>query len=592
MPHLATTSSASTSVFARFKRHNTGGIGTTSSGDAAAAATALASSPEKNRADLKLHRPRTASVSGPGGAVEWKGGKLVQHDQITKTQNSHRRDSSILSLTTTVADSAKEFGANVRRSVSLRSQSQSQRGSGSGSSFGNGNNTSISNPHSARVSGSGQHSTPLSAASAVEASEEEGKEKDKVDSTAAPTAAATTTTATATATATGTPTATASGPASAQPPPLRRKISLTAKGLTSKFKSTEALPSLQSPVYLQSVGAFSPPAFERGDPMLVSAPPSHPPPALGRKTSDQLRPGLQTQTSATRDISSSHGTGASLQQAASVPQSVSGGPLNPKTIYTTIQETSAKRMATIDYMRKLHEGDIFYFGTMHYSPAVLQSLPSMQTHKLGRRATNYFLLGYSLPLVLDVNSNTPMEFLRALSGLLAEFETYQTLCGFDASGNTVKNSRMGGMFKSSIRSTKGRRSSTAIAPSDLALDARQAELLGLTSHRDPQDLTSSINPTGHEFSFLMTPNIPFEPDFSTTLGTLCDSLIDTYAKLTELVSGPEHCTPLVGEAFSKADKAIRKILVANVMREFEETTRGGMKSEMAGLGKLTLGGLM
>lgn len=586
MPHLATTSSASTSVFARFKRHNTGGSGTTSSGDAAAAA--LASSPEKNRADLKLRRPRTASVSGPGGAVEWKGGKLVQHDQITKTQNSHRRDSSILSLTTTVADSAKEFGANVRRSVSLRSQSQSQRGSGSGSSFGNGNNTSSSTPHSsARVSGSGQHSTPLSAASAVEPSEEEWKERDKVDSTIAPTAAATTTTTTAT----GTPTATASGPASAQPP-LRRKISLTAKGLTSKFKSTEALPSLQSPVYLQSVGTFSPPALERGDPMLVSAPPSHPPPPLGRKMSDQLRPGLQTQTSATRDISSSHGTGASLQQAASVPQSVSGGPLNPNTIYTTIQETSAKRMATIDYMRKLHEGDIFYFGTMHYSPAVLQSLPSMQAHKLGRRATNYLLLGYSLPLVLDVNSNTPMEFLRALSGLLAEFETYQTLCGFDASGNTVKNSRMGGMFKSSIRSTKGRRSSTAIAPSDLALDPRQAELLGLTSHRDPQDLTSSINPTGHEFSFLMTPNIPFEPDFSTTLGTLCDSLIDTYAKLTELVSGPEHCTPLVGEAFSKADKAIRKILVANVMREFEETTRGGMKSEMTGLGKLTLGGLM
>lgn len=157
---------------------------------------------------------------------------------------------------------------------------------------------------------------------------------------------------------------------------------------------------------------------------------------------------------------------------------------------------------------------------------------------------------------------------------------------------------MGGMFKSGIRSSKGRRSSTAITPSDLASDARQAELLGLpvrdypSNPSSPSDMSSPINPTGHEFHFLMTPHIPFEPDFSTTLGTLCDTLIDTYGKLMELVSGPEHCSPLVGEAFSKADKAIRKILVANVVREFEETTRAGMKGEMAGLGKLTLGGLM
>jgi hypothetical protein len=37
---------------------------------------------------------------------------------------------------------------------------------------------------------------------------------------------------------------------------------------------------------------------------------------------------------------------------------------------------------------------------------------------------------------------------------------------------------------------------------------------------------------------------------------------------------------------------VRKILVANVMREFEETTRNGIKGEVAGLGKLVMGGLM
>ncbi|KAM3420744.1 hypothetical protein BST61_g3993 [Cercospora zeina] len=222
-------------------------------------------------------------------------------------------------------------------------------------------------------------------------------------------------------------------------------------------------------------------------------------------------------------------------------------------------------------------------------------MPSLQAYKLGRRATNYFLLGHSLPALLDLNSNTPLEYLRALIALLAEFETYQLLCGWDASGNVVKTGRMGGMFKGGIRSSKGRRSSTAIAPLDLSLETK-SDLLGI-AHKDanphsPADMSSAINPTGHEFQFLLTPHIPFEPDFSTTLGTLCDTLLDVYGKLMDLVSGPEHCNPTLSEAFSKADKGIRKIMVANVAREFEETTRAGVKSEIAGLGKLTLGGLM
>lgn len=342
MPQLANSSSASTSVFARFKRTNTGGSG----GNAAS----------KSRADLTL----TEEEEEGSGAVEWKGGKLVQHDQITKTQHSHRRDSSILSLTTTVTDSAKEFGANVKRSVSLRSSHRTS-GSTSGSSFGNKNNT--------RSPGSGQHFTPLSSASPVEHSDEEDR----------PTL----------------PPATAPLPSPSkqpQPPLLKRKISLTAKGLTSKFRSTEALPSLNSPVYLQNVGAISPPAIERSDSMLVSSQPTHAP--LSRKTSDQNRPGLQSQNSYSRDISSSHGGSngtASLQQVPSLPQGGPLNPLNPASIYQTIQETSSKRIATIDYMRKLHEGDIFYFGTIHYSQSSLQSMPSLQAHKLGRRATNYFL---------------------------------------------------------------------------------------------------------------------------------------------------------------------------------------------------------
>ena len=37
---------------------------------------------------------------------------------------------------------------------------------------------------------------------------------------------------------------------------------------------------------------------------------------------------------------------------------------------------------------------------------------------------------------------------------------------------------------------------------------------------------------------------------------------------------------------------IRKIIVQGVVKEFEESSRSGVKSEVAGVGKVVLGGLM
>ena len=255
-------------------------------------------------------------------------------------------------------------------------------------------------------------------------------------------------------------------------------------------------------------------------------------------------------------------------------------------------------MATIEYLRRIHEGDIFYFGTLHYPTASLSSLPSLNPYKLGRRATNYWILGYSLPVLLDMNSNTPLEYLKALGGLLQEFETYQSLSGLDASGSSLSRGRVGQMFKSGIglgnRAGKGRRSSTVT--DNISIDPQNATLLGLqrsgTDASSPQETSSPINPTGHEFTYLLTPHLPFEPDFMTTLATLCDTLVDAYSKLLELVPGPDACAQGVGEAFTKADKSIRKILISNVVREFEDHTRSGVKGEVAGLGKLVFGGLM
>jgi hypothetical protein len=126
-------------------------------------------------------------------------------------------------------------------------------------------------------------------------------------------------------------------------------------------------------------------------------------------------------------------------------------------------------------------------------------------------------------------------------------------------------------------------------------------------HHEP---STPIIPPNLEFTHLLTPHLPFEPDFATTLATLCDALCDCYARLAALIATPEDAAGGVSEAFFKADKMLRKVLVGHVVKELEEMVRGGggvgagggkadpnagaggIKGEIAGLGKVVMGGLM
>jgi hypothetical protein len=97
---------------------------------------------------------------------------------------------------------------------------------------------------------------------------------------------------------------------------------------------------------------------------------------------------------------------------------------------------------------------------------------------------------------------------------------------------------------------------------------------------------------GEEYTYLLTPSLPFDPDFYETFATLCDVLIDCYTRLMGLIASPKDCGPHIAEMFTKADARIRKIIVQGVVKEFEESSRGGVKSEVAGIGTVVLGGLM
>jgi hypothetical protein len=229
-------------------------------------------------------------------------------------------------------------------------------------------------------------------------------------------------------------------------------------------------------------------------------------------------------------------------------------------------------------------------------------MPYFDSRKLARRATNYLLLGLSLPPILDLNSYNAYDFLRALNSLLAEFESYQQMHPPDGSiSSSLSRARLPQMFKRATGSTsgKGRRTSSA------------AEI-GLPMSNDTHDLksaTGSISTVsgassttflssesellpGEEYTHLLTPSLPFDPDFYETFATLCDVLIDCYTKLMSLIASPKDCGPHIAELFTKTDARVRKIIVQGVVKEFEDSSRSGVKGEVAGVGKVVLGGLM
>lgn len=158
------------------------------------------------------------------------------------------------------------------------------------------------------------------------------------------------------------------------------------------------------------------------------------------------------------------------------------------------------------------------------------------------------------------------------------------------------------MFKRAahVTSSKGRRASSA---TDIGLplntsDAADSKVMAVGGPLVGLSSTSSFPVNDHEllpgeeYAHLITPSLPFDPDFFETFSTLCDVLIDCYTRIMSLVPSPSLCVPGVSETFIKADAKLRKIIVAGIVKDFEEASRGGAKSEITSISKVVLGGLM
>jgi hypothetical protein len=246
---------------------------------------------------------------------------------------------------------------------------------------------------------------------------------------------------------------------------------------------------------------------------------------------------------------------------------------------------------------------VYWFNTIHYSKTDITNLSYFDSRKLSRRAVNYLLLGLSLPAILDVNS-TPVDYLRALNSLLLEFETFQQIHPPDGqSASNLVRARIPQMFKRATAVNKGRRPSVAndIGPPMQLSDGSDAKSItgslasAVTAASSVSSLPSTENPEllpGEEYTYLVTPSLPFEPDYFETFATLCDVLIDCYTRLISLITSPAVCSSVLDELFAKADSRLRKVIVAGVVREFEDSSRSGAKNELAGVSRVVLGGLM
>ncbi|KAF5012135.1 hypothetical protein FDECE_1784 [Fusarium decemcellulare] len=256
-----------------------------------------------------------------------------------------------------------------------------------------------------------------------------------------------------------------------------------------------------------------------------------------------------------------------------------------------VTDLANKRISTLDYLRKAHEGRVYWFKTYLFEKPDLSRMPSFDTRKLGRKATNYLLLGLSLPTVVDLYSSTALEFLRSLNTLLSEFDSFQQLHGDSSTAASLTRARLPSMFRRP--GGKSRRSTSA---ADMHPMADEMAPMPAAGGPAPAVMNFAASETdllpGEEYTHLLTPSLPFDPDYFETFATLCDVLIDCYTRFLALVPSPRECSAPVAELFTKADSRVRKIIVQGIVREFEDQTRTHVKTEVASIGKVVLSGLM
>ncbi|KAK6535225.1 hypothetical protein TWF694_001693 [Orbilia ellipsospora] len=392
--------------------------------------------------------------------------------------------------------------------------------------------------------------------------------------------------------------------------PVPAPSAYTLQGLKSRLSTRQKSKGKRS--FTSSVSHIRPD-------VSVSPPPKAPTPSLLQVNGRPNQPVLKTQKSVDSAMlfnSAGNGTvksfspaltnGAQVAPTAPVAAAVlpPAAP-HPPSMYDTVHEIAEKRINTLDYLRRAHEGRVYWYNTVQFTREDLPRRVQPDQRRLSKRATTFFVLGQSIPSVLDLVTSNPMEYLKALNSLLTEFDAYQAT--HDGTSSSSASKGMGRVKLWSTRNSgqKVRRGSSAAQGGIdglyhfTAMDALEKSRTGSFMHHNPLHIpvtghTSSNGDDagGDDYSHLVHSSLPFEPDYYETFATLCDVLIDAYSRVLTLINSPAACSVSVGDSFIKADAKIRKTVLSTVIREFEDASRTSIKSEIVSLAKNVLGSLV
>ncbi|TGZ85274.1 hypothetical protein EX30DRAFT_337656 [Ascodesmis nigricans] len=352
-----------------------------------------------------------------------------------------------------------------------------------------------------------------------------------------------------------------------------------------------------------------------------------------------------------------HGGGATPQSSSSLPTSSSGQtvvasmnavttlplpPPSPHAHYQSVHDICTKRIATLDYLRRAHEGRVFWFNTHLIPRQDLSRILHSDTKKLYKRAANLFILGNSLPNILEIGgpggggAPAALEFMKAWYQLLQEYETYIALPpgrreGRSHAGSVSMGSGSGSGMSMGMHSGSAAAAAAGAVKLKTLFSRRQGSRRGSTAASDFERARSgSVPGTGvmpmpslsddpmplslggmggsgasgaavlaaasgqqqEEYMYLSTATAAFQVDFFEVFATLCDVLIEVYSKVLKLVDTPQSCGQGVGEGFVKADGKVKRLVVGVTVREWEDAVRTGVKREIVGIGREVLGGMM
>lgn len=237
---------------------------------------------------------------------------------------------------------------------------------------------------------------------------------------------------------------------------------------------------------------------------------------------------------------------------------------------------------------------MYWFNTLLLNKSELHPTPNSDSRKITRRATNYLLLGLSLTSITDLYSSNPTEYLKTFNALMSEFESFQQSHRLEGiSSSSLSRGRLPQMFKrATISGSKSRRASSA---ADIGLpmgNEGEANSSNGNASQLPTNTPilfpvneSDLHP-GEEYTYLLTPSLPFDPDINETFATLCDVLIECYTKLMTLIASPRETGSPFAELFTKADSKVKKLILQGVVKELEDSSRSGIKSEITGISKV------